>query len=170
MYRILDSLIKMLAPILAHTAEEAWSAMEHKSQDAETVHLTTMPKPDTAIDHKAEQPKWEKIMGLRDKVLQTLETLRQDKVIASNQEAAVTINFADKELAEIINELGADQFASLCIVSEVTVKQDASETTIEANKSPHSKCQRCWNYWPSVGKDEDHPDLCSRCINAISQP
>jgi isoleucyl-tRNA synthetase len=36
-------------------------------------------------------------------------------------------------------------------------------------KSPHAKCQRCWNYWPSVSANPDHPDLCDRCADVVSR-
>jgi len=67
MHRILDALVKMLAPVLAHTAEEAWAAMKYKSEDVQSV-----------------------------------------------------------------------------------------------------KCQRCWNYWPSVGADSEYDDLCRRCVEVVS--
>ena len=62
MYRILDALVRMLAPILAHTAEEAWAAIEHKSEDADTIHLASMPTADASIDAATNATKWEKIM------------------------------------------------------------------------------------------------------------
>jgi isoleucyl-tRNA synthetase len=163
MYNILDALIRMLAPILAHTAEEAWAAMKFKSQDVDSVHLALMPKVDESIGYKSAEPKWQKLMGLRDEVLRVLEGLRQEKKIASNQQACVTINCEDEDAA-LLKEYGLDQFAALCIASEVKLQPTVGETTVSAQKSPHEKCQRCWNYWPSVGADAEHPDLCERCI------
>jgi isoleucyl-tRNA synthetase len=163
MYRILDSLVRMLAPILVHTAEEAWTAMKSKSQDVESVHLADMPKVDDSIDYKSAEPRWQKLMGLRDEVLRVLEGLRQDKQIASNQQACVIIN-CDDEDAEVLGEFGLDQFAALCIASEVRLQKAVGKTTFAAQKSEYEKCQRCWNYWPSVATNPEHPDLCERCI------
>ena len=167
MYRILDCLVRMLAPILVHTAEEVWSAMRFKSQDAESVHLAEIPKVDDSIDWRSEEPKWQKIMSLRDEVLRVLEGLRQEQKIGSNQEASVNVYCADEELAEILNKFGLEQFAALCIVSEIKLQRGANETTVVAEKSSYQKCQRCWNYWPSVGADNEHPDLCKRCISVV---
>jgi isoleucyl-tRNA synthetase len=47
------------------------------------------------------------------------------------------------------------------------VQKAAGETKIEAEKCSHKKCQRCWNYWPSVGEDSQFPDLCSRCAETV---
>lgn len=169
MYKIVDSMIKMLAPILAHTAEEAWASMKFKSEDVDTVHLSHMPKPDENIDWKGQEAKWDKLMSLRDKVMLALESLRQSKKIASNLEASVTINSDDEELVNILNEFGLEQFAALCIVSEVKLQAKGTETSIVAKKSRSQKCQRCWNYWQSVGTNSDYDDLCSRCADAIGK-
>ena len=166
MYNILDSLVRMLAPILAHTAEEAWIAMRFKSQDVASVHLALMPKVDDSIDYQNDEPRWQKVMALRDEALRVLEGLRQDKKIASNQEASVTFN-CDQEDTEFLSAFGLEPFAALCIVSEVKLQKALGNTSVSAQKSSYAKCQRCWNYWPSVGADDEHPDLCKRCIEVV---
>ena len=165
MYNIQDCLLRMLAPILVHTAEEAFKIQN----SAESVHLARMPEVDGSIDWRSEELKWQKIMTLRDEVLRVLEGMRQEKKIASNQQACVTVNCADEELTAILDEFGLEQFAALCIVSEVKLQRGATETTVSAEKSSYQKCQRCWNYWPSVGRDSKHPDLCKRCVEVISR-
>jgi isoleucyl-tRNA synthetase len=37
-----------------------------------------------------------------------------------------------------------------------------------ARKSPHAKCERCWNLRPSVGQDSEHPTLCDRCVRVVN--
>ncbi len=168
MYHILGALVRMLAPILVHTAEEAWQAMNVRPEECDSIHLAGMPKVDPTIDYAAEEAKWQKLMGLRDEVLRALEGLRQDKTIASNQEAAVTIR-CNAQDAGVLKEFGAEPFATLCIVSEVTIEEGAESTTVTAAKSAHQKCQRCWNYWPTVGADSDHIDLCERCAAVVDR-
>jgi len=70
----------------------------------------------------------------------------------------------DDQTAGFLNEFGLEQFAALCIVSEVKLQKAVEETTVGAEKSSCAKCQRCWNYWPSVGTNGEHPDLCKRCV------
>ena len=57
--------------------------------------------------------------------------------------------------------------AALCIVSEVKIVKATGETTIAAEKSSYTKCERCWNYWPSVGANGEYPDLCERCVSVV---
>jgi isoleucyl-tRNA synthetase len=181
MYRILDALIKMLAPILVHTAEEAWAVMnsslaarrssparQEGDDKVESIHIAMMPKVDESIDYKGEEEKWHKLMTLRDDILRVLEGLRKDKIINSNQEASVTIHCAGREEFAGLEKFTAEKIAALCIVSEVKILNDGNgQRIVTAEKSRHPKCQRCWNWWESVGKNAEHPDLCKRCVEAI---
>jgi isoleucyl-tRNA synthetase len=165
MTAIADAMVRLIAPVLAHTAEEAWAALKYKSQDTETVHLAIMPTVDEAIDYKGEEAKWDKLMGLRDEVMKSLEVLRQNQEISSNQQASISIT-ADDELAAIVNDFGTKNFAALCIISEVEIATGES-LTISAGKCENEKCERCWNFLPTVGKNESKPDLCERCIEVV---
>jgi len=169
MYSILDALTRLLAPVLAHTAEEIYESMPAKSETAESVHLLSMPKADKSIDWQKEEPKWEKLMKLRDEVLKELENLRKNEVIASNQESSVTISTDDAELIDVVEKLGVKNFAALCIVSEIKLNKQKAEKLITAEKSTHQKCARCWNYWPSVGKNPEQPELCDRCAEVVKE-
>ena len=80
-------------------------------------------------------------MDLRDQVLGALEPLRKDQVIGSNQEAAVQIVLNDEELLALVNDLGIEAFAALCIVSQASVEKGPA-LKITAGKSPYPKCQR----------------------------
>jgi isoleucyl-tRNA synthetase len=166
MYETLCALVRLLAPILVHTAEEAWDAMTFKPEDSQSIHLATMPKADPAIDYTSQGPKWQKIMQLRDQALLALDGLRRNKVINSSQEARVSFSCTDEDAAAL-EAFGLPAFAALCIVSEVTVSRGASETTVTAEKSPNAKCQRCWNYWPTIGEDKEHPTICQRCASIV---
>ena len=168
LHKILDSLTLLFAPILVHTAEETWAAIQHKSQNVDSVHLALLPKVDATIDWQTDQPKWQKLMSLRDVVLLALEPLRKDKIIGSNQESTVTIRCGADDAAAL-EKFGLKNFAALCIVSVVNLEKTDGPTQVIAQKSPHPKCQRCWNYWPSVGSDPQYADVCERCATTLKQ-
>ncbi len=167
MQTMLDGMIRLTAPVLAHTAEEAWEANKNKSQNVESIHQATMSKPDKTMVTAEEVAKWDKLMTLRDEVLRVLEGLRQKQGIGSNQEAEVTISTGDAELIGYMNQLGAAQLASFFIVSEVIVDNNQGETVVTARKSTNQKCERCWNYLNSVGTISEHEDLCNRCCEVV---
>ena len=62
---------------------------------------------------------------------------------------------------------GTDTFAALCIISEMNIEK-GSEFKITADKSAHEKCDRCWNYLPTVGQNPEKPELCERCSKVIN--
>ena len=48
-----------------------------------------------------------------------------------------------------------------------TAQSPVSKVTAWSERSKNQKCERCWNYFPSVGKDSKYPTLCSRCVGVI---
>jgi isoleucyl-tRNA synthetase len=140
--------------------------LNENQQNLKSIHLQTLPVEKTQIDWQKDESKWQKLMQVRDHVLRVLEGLRNDNVINSNQEAVVNIT-ADEQTLNILKDFGNDEFAALCIVSEIKLSR-GEKMNIQADKSEHQKCQRCWNYWPSVGNDPQNPDLCQRCAQLIN--
>lgn len=178
MYEILHSLVLMLTPVLAFTTEEIWQFMPHRAgDDTESVQLNNWPEINEKYIDKALAEKWDKILALRSDVSKALESARASKVIGHSLNAKVTI-FADGEDYEFIKSIEND-LVTIFIISNVSVKK-LSEATAEAQKgeempeikiaveqAPGDKCERCWMFSETVGKDEKHPTLCKRCADVI---
>ena len=93
LYRILDALTRMLAPILAFTAEEIWSYMPHKStDDAESVLFNEMYRELSVETDDAFHAKWELAYAVRDDVQKALELKRAENLIGKSLEAKVTLH------------------------------------------------------------------------------
>ena len=164
LYLILDTMTRIMAPILCFTCDEIWQAMPHREgDDPRNVLFNDMHKPftDYALDDGAME-RWAVIEALRDKVNAALETARAEKKIGKSLEAAVTLTVPEAEgwLAEL------PELADLLIVSQVTV-QTGSEAAVEVRKAEGGKCERCWKVLGSVGSDAEHPALCPRCAAAV---
>jgi len=175
-YMILDALVRMLAPVLAFTAEEMWAAMPHGSgEDVESVLYNPMPEPNDKYALSPErEAKWEKLMRLRTDVNKALELARTDKIIGKPLDAEVTLYVSDN--AEF-QEIAAEDFKTLFIVSNVTVVNGGGDgyegvefagVTVSVRPSDAPKCARCWVHDENVGKNAEHPELCPRCISAVS--
>ncbi|MBQ9742686.1 MAG: isoleucine--tRNA ligase [Ruminococcus sp.] len=164
---ILDSMTRMLAPILAYTSDEIWKYMPHCSDaDPECVLFNQMP--DT-IDINLEADfiaNWDKIHELRDTVKKQLEVSIKEKMIKSSLEASVTLLASGSEydfIKSVENEL-----AAAFIVSEVVVeKKDEGELQVTVCHAEGEKCERCWAYSKTVGDNSEHPTLCARCSSVI---
>jgi isoleucyl-tRNA synthetase len=165
--RLHDHLTRLLAPIIPHTAEESWDYLPANSPKASSVHLTEFPQADPAWDNDADDARWSELLALREQILMALEGLRKSKQIGSAQEAKVRVAtsrpdhwLADREL-----------LATLCNVSEVEIVADqaAAAEGVTAERASYSKCERCWNYWPTVGQSAEHPTLCKRCVRVMAE-
>ncbi len=165
LYNIADSLIKLIAPILSFTAEEAWQHLPFKK--TESVFLDKMPEIEESFIDEKLQLKWEKLIEIRDEVNKALEIKRQEKLIGNSLEAKVIL-FVNQKLKNFLSPY-LNFLPTLFIVSQVKLNdlhsQD-NEFTVAIEKAEGQKCQRCWNYSPMVGKLQI-PDLCPRCYHVI---
>ena len=178
MYKILDALVKLLAPVLAYTSEEIWSFMPHRKEDkTEFVLLNDMPKPTPEIYDEAFEAKWDKILAVKADVSKVLEGARAEKIIGHSLGANVEI-FADGELYDLLSGMEED-LVTYFIVSGVKVKAlseaDNSavlgETGIKVlcRQAEGEKCERCWMFSKTVGEDSEHPTLCARCASVLKE-
>ena len=177
LYRILDGMTRLIAPILAFTSDEIWGAMTHaKDANAESVLLNDMPDYDPALAlDEAAQARWDAAMALRADVNKALELARSEKRIGKSLEAAVTLHFGPEAQAvdSALAELDAGEMADLCIVSALDrsaapVEGYAGEAvpglTVKVESAAGEKCQRCWKYDEHVGED----GLCPRCRSVVA--
>jgi len=52
----------------------------------------------------------------------------------------------------------------------VAIKSEIDGLWIKVAASKHTKCVRCWHLREEVGKDNNHPELCGRCIVNVDGP
>ena len=178
-YMILDSLVRMLAPILAFTSEEIWAAMPHgKNDDAESVLFNEMPEVNPQYAYsEAEEAKWNKILALRTDVNKALELARAEKTIGKPLDAEVTI-YLNETGAQAYEQISKEDLTKLFIVSKVNVAngggsgytaQEFAGAVIDVKASEEPKCVRCWTHDKHVGDSGEHPELCPRCLAAITE-
>lgn len=169
MYRILSAVARLAAPIISFTAEEIWQYMPHSaSDDKQSIFLNQMPEKSGISFSDEFVSKWEFIYAARMNVNKVLEEKRSEKIIGKSLEANIVIHCGDDETAAKYNELAGD-LAEILIVSGVSVvkDRDGGETEFEVVKAEGEKCERCWCYSTTVGKDSEHPTLCARCAAAV---
>jgi isoleucyl-tRNA synthetase len=156
---IRDALLKLMAPILSFTAEEAWRVLR-PGEITVFAHLWKDSLPAMAGE-PALIAKWEKILAVRAAVLKELEVARQESKIGSSLQAEVAIEAAG-EHCDALASLG-DDLRFVTITSAATVSRgDAVKISVTPSANP--KCERCWHWRADVGSDKAHPTLCSRCV------
>jgi isoleucyl-tRNA synthetase len=176
-YVILDSLARIMAPILAFTAEEIWNFMPGNSMNSESVHMTSLPVVNEAWKDEQLAEKWKKIIEIRGEVTKALEDARVKKLIGHSLNASITI-YADDDLYDLLEKY-KDQLRTIFIVSEASLKKedkpdgifkslDIEGLSIGVKPALGEKCERCWVYDTSVGSDPEQPTICKRCQDALN--
>ena len=166
LWQITQAMLRLMAPFLSFTAEEAWrvlgAAGKTPAASQETIFLdgyVQLDAPDAAL-----LAKWSRIRELRDVVNKEIEVLRADGQVGSSLQANVTltVNAADHAL---LASLGADlKFVFITSAIEL-IAGDA--LSIKASASNGIKCERCWHYCDDIGVDAAHPTLCGRCTSNL---
>ncbi len=166
MYLILNSLIRLLAPILSFTAEEAWASIAHSAgEDTRSVMLNDMPSPSDALCFEELEERWNRLFELRDDVMKALETARADKRIGKSLDARLIIRTADPNRLALLRSF-SDELETVFIVSGVTVEE--GEDSISVEPAEGCRCGRCWKYVRN-GVGEGEGFLCARCADIVGQ-
>ncbi|MBO8171126.1 MAG: isoleucine--tRNA ligase [Bacillaceae bacterium] len=174
MYEVLNALVKLVAPIIPHTADEVWKHIP--GQQVESVQLTDMPEVNADyFDDELEQ-KWDRLIDVRDEVFKALEEARRDKVIGNSLGAYLHL-YPETETFELLKTF--ENLEELMIVSGLELHEPSEQAPEDAMDlegikvkvavAPGEKCERCWMVKPEVGQDPDHPALCERCVTTVKE-
>jgi isoleucyl-tRNA synthetase len=156
MHEIFGVLCRLLAPVLAFTAEESW---RHSALGG-SVHLQEFPqvvlRGHEASDQIAELLKSRGVIG------QAIERARQEKLIGNALEAAVVLH----SNSHVTTKISKEELEEFFILSDLTIRQ-ADEASAFVTKTAYRKCARCWRHRPAVGTSKEYPDLCDRCESVV---
>ncbi len=154
MYRVLESLVRIIAPIMPYTAEETWLMMGKK----ESIHLQLFPEAGEGAAHYRDR--WDRLIQVRSLVNEHLEKARQQKLIGKSLEAQVTLR------GSTFQENDRELLQEIFIVSQVRL-ESAPTLSVEVSPAGGLKCVRCWKFGEENGKHAEHPELCPRCTEAV---
>jgi isoleucyl-tRNA synthetase len=158
MHEIFGALCRLLAPILAFTAEEAWHHLVPTRRDS--VHMQELPQPQGR--HGEASAQFGELLRLRGVIAQAIERARQEKLIGNTLEARVVLH-SDSDVTQKVSHEELEEFF---IVSDLKIHQ-VKEASASVTKTPYAKCARCWRHRPTVGAITAHPDLCDRCESVV---
>jgi isoleucyl-tRNA synthetase len=163
-HHITHALLRLMAPILSFTAEEAWKDL-HPGTNVSTIFTELYHQLPEAADAAELTSKWDRLRSLRAEAMKKIEEVRTAGDIGSSLAAELDIYAGGEDLA-LLQSLG-DDLRFVLIVSRATVHADQGETRIKVTPTSHAKCERCWHHRDDVGTNTDHPTLCGRCSDNL---
>jgi isoleucyl-tRNA synthetase len=189
MAAVVEALVRLVAPILVHTAEEAWSYLPAAASGRRepSVHLARWPQVDPNVLDEDLLARWEWLEEVRRDAYAVLECFRRRGLVDKHTEARVALAVADRAELERLKEVGAPMLADLLLVSELALVTPAEAEAIPGEKAlgadaevkrfhsatlqpqEYKRCARCWNYRPTVGQGQP-ADLCARCREVTAKP
>ncbi len=171
---VLNTLVRLCAPILAFTADEVWRYMP-EAVAGESIHLQEF----LTLPENYENPQlaaiWEELLVVRRLVLKELEGARQDKVIGNSLGARLELK-SRGAVADLLARYD-EQLADIFIVSQVELKpladgetggDENSDLLINVSPAIGNKCERCWCYSEEItALDAEFPGICPRCLEQL---
>ena len=190
MFRILEAMVRWLAPLLAFTAEEIWQAMPRQMhmpteirggftlRDASVLFETWYQGLRETQSSHEQRRWWSDLLAIRETAARVLEGMRKDGRIGSSLDATLTIH-ADPAVVERYKQV-AEELRFFFIVSDlrldvgeapadaVLTELEGANVWVSADVSTAPKCVRCWHHRDDVGKHAGHPELCGRCVENVA--
>ena len=175
MHHILQSLIRWMAPIMTYTADEIWKLIGNEQN---ILFEQWYDCPQIADNKEFNDANWQLLREIRNANTKLLEQLRINGDIGSSLDASVVIYVQDETYQQLksIN----DELRFVLITSGAQILPDSEKPEnaqvcqledgtvyIVAQVASGEKCVRCWHKRDSVGKNNNHPELCGRCIENI---
>lgn len=169
LFENLMALVKILAPVMPHQAEDIWQNVpEVQRGGLISILLSDWP----VVNEKWNNPQLEedftKILKSREVVSRAIEPLRADKKVGSSLEVAVWI----KAENDAILKANEKDLADIYIVSQANLAKEKPEDvlneyvedgyTVWVTKARGEKCTRCWKY-----RELNSDGICPDCVEAI---
>ena len=164
MEHLFECLTVWLAPFLCFTAEEAW--LTRYPDDKGSVHLQQFHTIPADWRNDALAARWAQLRAVRSTVTGVIEKARAEKKLGSSLQAHIDVA-APAATAALLQQV---DMRELCIVSSARIRTVAGELAVTVDLAQGTKCERCWQILPEVGKHTDHPLLCERCHDAVASP
>ena len=170
LYEILTAVLKMTAPVLSFTAEEAWLTARAEIDPSleESVFLSDYPKYPAVWADQALLERWEKIMAVRETITKAIEEVRKTGAVGSSLEVRLLLRTSKPELKAFL-ESALPLWPQVAIVSEAAVEFDAgaAELEVKVSKAEGAKCPRCWQWRRDIGSSPARAGVCGRCAKAM---
>jgi isoleucyl-tRNA synthetase len=161
MHQVFEAMVKLLAPILAYTADEAWEFAGHQT----SVHLETFPEPNSDFSGDEATLKIQALTGLRDLAQVQIDAAIKNDQFKKRERSAVTFELPEKHPARDLIKNQLEDVLEFLMVSSVSITDQVSEkaaATVCETSLP--ECPRCRR---SIAVSANHEECCERCAAVL---
>ena len=171
LHHIFDALIRVLAPVLTFTCDEAWAyATTNAEYTDDSIHLQDWPVAPAAWTDPATEAEIAALLKVRALVNEAIEPHRAAGKLGKSLDAAITLAAPAGHAVASLLQKHREFLPELFIVSHVTLASSA-EGAPHVGVQPcselgHHRCPRCWRWVPAL-KASAHGEVCPRCAEAL---
>ena len=176
-HHIFHALVRLLAPVLTFTCDEAWAYATAKVEyTADSIHLQDWPIAPASWSDAGLESDVATLLRIRSQVTEAIEPHRAAGKLGKSLDAAVTLTAATGSPEYRVLAQHRDFLAELFIVSQVTLSASpgaaadgapAVSVLVQAcAELGFVRCPRCWRWVPAL-ETTTHGDLCPRCVDAL---
>jgi isoleucyl-tRNA synthetase len=164
LHHILQTITRLIAPVLSFTAEEIWATVNAGKDDSVFLHpYYALP---VVAGAEALQARYSRLREIRGTVTKLIEEERTAGRVGSSLQAEVSVA-ASKDDLSLLQSFG-DDLRFMFITSKANVAAgSADEVRATVSASTHQKCERCWHYRADVGSHAEHATICGRCVSNL---
>lgn len=173
-HAILTGYLKMLAPMLPFTCDEAWSWFTAKTEYSEnSVLLQRWPEPDGIPAFPQETAEFDALLKARDAINLKLQELRDAKIVGQTLEAVVTVSGdpADPVFSLLQkHEAGLEETFNVSGVKLVPAAgMPLTVDAVTAASLGYKKCPRSWRWVPELVPAGGFGEVSPRCLEALKE-
>ncbi len=181
-YLALSAIVRIMAPVLAYTAEEVYDNLPGRDPDVKSVHCLDFPGPDHAWMNEHMESRMAKVFHIQEEANKVLDQAQKSGLIGHQNDAALLISARAEDL-EFLREVersadGGEDLARMFRVSQLNLydcdiegekSTEIEGLTTRVERARGGKCERCWLYSTSRGVDPVRPALCPRCTRVVRE-
>ncbi|TVQ63945.1 MAG: isoleucine--tRNA ligase [Phycisphaerales bacterium] len=165
MWTVADGLCRLLAPVLCHTADEAYRVL-HRAGDGDhggTVHTAEFPP---APGVRTEPSVWEAVFHWREDAMRAIERAKKGASEGGlGLENPLDAGLSASDGAGVLGRLDMGDLADLCGVSRVTLDNPEGVAAFDLREEP--RCERSWKRDGTVKQRSDGGMLSDRDAEAL---
>ncbi len=169
---IFHTLVRLLAPVLTFTCDEAFSYASSNSEYSDaSIHLEDWPVAPAAWTDANLEADFAALLKVRAQVNEAIEPLRAAGKLGKSLDASVTLAPAAGDPLAAVLATHRDFLPELFIVSHVELAPAGAAafavTVRPCAELGYVRCPRCWRWVPALAATPAHGEVCPRCAEAL---